>query len=116
MNTTPENLSRISDAIKDKHKNVMIGEVNNHCVRLAVVQDTIYEWHHHPNSDELFIVLEGELTIEFQDEDTLVLKTGDFHTVSRGKIHRTRARGRTVNLCIEATVAELSSLNRYLRI
>ncbi len=106
MNPTAGNLQCISDAITERHKNISIGEVNGHCLRLAVIQDSTFEWHSHPNSDELFIVLEGELKIEFQDDDTVCLKNGDFFTVPAGKVHRTIGVGRTVNLCFESKDSE----------
>ncbi len=32
-----------------------------------------YKWHYHENTDELFMVLEGQLIIEFKDNDTIYL-------------------------------------------
>jgi mannose-6-phosphate isomerase-like protein (cupin superfamily) len=103
MATTPGNLPQIANAILTCHSNQILSEVNDHCLRLAVNHDSTFEWHSHSNSDELFIVLEGQLEIDFQDSATLVLVPGDFATVARGRVHRTRAIGRTVNLCIEST-------------
>jgi mannose-6-phosphate isomerase-like protein (cupin superfamily) len=101
-----KNLSLISTAIKDQHKNFVIANVNDHCMRLAVMDEKTYPWHTHPDSDELFLILEGELVIEFNDEPSVRLNSGDFHKVPAGKVHRTIAVGRTVNLCFESTVAE----------
>ncbi len=53
-----QNLLAIANEVKEKHANFSISEVNDHCVRLAVFTGE-YDWHHHPDSDELFIVLEG---------------------------------------------------------
>ena len=100
-----KNLKALSDAVRDRHRNFVVDEVNDSCLRLAVNEGT-YEWHHHPNSDELFVVLEGELRVEFQEQDARVLKPGDTLTVPRGVIHRTIARGRTVNLCFEKTASD----------
>lgn len=102
----PQNLTFLAKGISENHKNVMVNEVNDHCLRLAVMQDATYDWHQHPNSDELFIVLEGELTVEFGDNKSVVLTPGDSFTVQAGKTHRTIAKGRTVNLCFETTKAE----------
>jgi mannose-6-phosphate isomerase-like protein (cupin superfamily) len=99
-----QNLKQLSDSVSEKYKNFVVSEVNDACLRLAVF-DGLYEWHRHPDSAELFIVLEGELRIEFADEDALALKPGDTFTVPAGKIHRTIATGRTVNLCFELTQA-----------
>ena len=63
----PVNLKELSDIVNESHKNFIVSEINDSCLRLAVNEGE-YPWHYHSNSDELFIVLEGELTIEFQDE------------------------------------------------
>jgi mannose-6-phosphate isomerase-like protein (cupin superfamily) len=65
-----------------------------------------YPWHVHPGSDELFLVLEGRLEIDFADRPGVVLGPGDAVTVPAGAVHRTRARERTVNLCFEHLAAE----------
>lgn len=77
-------------------------DANDHCLRLAVNQDSIYPWHRHNHTDEIFIVLEGQLRIEFEDNTALDLLPGEACCVKAGIIHRTHAIGRTVNLCIEA--------------
>ena len=65
-----------------------------------------YPWHYHSRSDELFLVLEGELTVEFQDHEPITLKTNDTLVVPAGVVHKTEAHGRTVNLCFENTDAD----------
>ncbi|MBK7963385.1 MAG: cupin domain-containing protein [Bdellovibrionales bacterium] len=66
----------------------------------------MFDWHHHPNSDELFLVLEGCLKVEFQDQASVKLFPGDIFTVPAKMIHRTIAKTRTVNLCFELTQGE----------
>jgi mannose-6-phosphate isomerase-like protein (cupin superfamily) len=74
--------------------------VNDHCVRIAVVQGE-YRWHQHPHSDECFLILEGELEIDLADGKTVRLKPGQSFNIPAGTVHRTRAIQRTVNLCFE---------------
>lgn len=101
-----KNLDLIAKAVKDQHKNFVLDEVNDHCLRMAVMDEKTFPWHLHPDSDELFIVTEGKLLIEFKDEHSITLRPGDFHKVKAGIIHHTIAVGRTVNLCLEATKAK----------
>ena len=82
------------------HENFIVSEINDSCLRLAVNEGE-YPWHYHSNSDEFFIVLEGELTIEFQNKPMVTLKPKDTILVPKGLIHKTVAHGRTVNLCFE---------------
>lgn len=99
------NLLELTKDIAEQHKNFVVSNVNNHCLRIAVFTGE-YDWHFHSNSDELFIVLEGELLIDFQDKDTAVLKPNDSILIPAGTIHRTRALQRTVNLCFENLEAD----------
>ncbi|WP_237690887.1 cupin domain-containing protein [Paenibacillus caui] len=82
------------------YANVVVGEVNDHVVRAAVISGD-FHWHKHEDCDELFLVLEGELFIDFEDQETVSLKPGDVYTVKANVLHRTRSNGRTVNLCFE---------------
>ncbi|MBY8914565.1 cupin domain-containing protein [Bacillus sp. YC2] len=100
-----QNLLSMANVIKEKHANFSVSEVNDHCVRLAVFTGE-YDWHAHPESDELFIVLEGELHIDFENKETAILKANDSLLVPKGTVHRTRSYVRTVNLCIEHSHAE----------
>jgi len=100
-----KNLNAISNTVTEQHKNFVLDDVNDHCLRMAVMNEKTFPWHSHPDSDELFIIVEGKLLIEFKDESSVTLQAGDFHKVKAGKIHRTIAIGRTVNLCFESTKA-----------
>jgi mannose-6-phosphate isomerase-like protein (cupin superfamily) len=98
------NLYRVSRSISNQHENFVVNYVNECCLRLAVFTGT-YPWHYHPASDELFMILEGEICIDFQDRDTVTLKPNDIFTIPAGVIHRTRATQRAVNICFEQSGA-----------
>ncbi|ASS69929.1 cupin domain-containing protein [Bacillus atrophaeus] len=100
-----QNLISMANEIKGTYANFSVSEVNDHCLRLAVFTGE-YDWHVHPESDELFIILEGELYIDFKDKETAVLRSNDSLLVPKGTVHRTRSYVRTVNLCIEHSHAE----------
>lgn len=94
------NLRELSDAVQEEYKNFIINQVNESCLRMAVFQG-VYQWHYHPDCDELFMVLEGELCIDFTDGSTAIVRPQEIYTVPAGVVHRTRAQVRTVNLCFE---------------
>ena len=102
MNSDIQNLKELSDVIQEKHQNFTVSEVNDSCLKLAV-NDGVFPWHYHANSDELFIILEGELEVDFQDKKSELLHSLDTLLIKAGVVHRTRANGRTVNLCFEHT-------------
>jgi mannose-6-phosphate isomerase-like protein (cupin superfamily) len=97
---TPKRFKEISDQVDKVYDNFILEYVNDHCLRMAIMQEA-YKWHYHNNTDELFIVLEGELKVEIQYNDTIYLKPGEFIKIPAKTIHKTSAIGRTVNLCFE---------------
>lgn len=62
------------------------GELNGQQVKLAKVKGE-FVWHDHKNEDELFIVLKGELNIEFHDQ-TVTIREGEMIIVPKGVKHR----------------------------
>ncbi len=93
-------LKREAQSVEQAYKNFVLVKVNNHCVRLAVMQGE-FRWHQHPRSDECFLVLEGELEIDLADGRTFRLKPGEAFNIPAGVVHRSRSRARAVNLCFE---------------
>jgi mannose-6-phosphate isomerase-like protein (cupin superfamily) len=83
----------------NEYTNFVVSEVNDHVLRAAVINGE-FHWHKHDDCDELFMILEGELLIDFENE-TVVLGPGDVYTIPQNVLHRTRSNGRTVNLCFE---------------
>jgi mannose-6-phosphate isomerase-like protein (cupin superfamily) len=92
-------------AVTEDYRNQVLNRVNDSCLRLAVFQGK-YRWHLHPVSDELFVVLEGAIIIEFKDGACIRIGPLQAATVPAGVVHRTIGVGRTVNLCFEKIQAE----------
>ena len=95
-----KNLKELSDQVTAPYQNTILEKINDHCLRMSVMTGE-YRWHFHEKTDELFIVLEGALTIEFRDRPTLDLHAGEFATIPAKTIHKTSCTVRTVNLTIE---------------
>ena len=74
--------------------------VNDSWVRLGVL-DGDFHWHKHDDTDEFFLVMEGHLVIELEDQ-IVSLKPGQACTVPRGMMHCPHARGRSVVLMMES--------------
>jgi mannose-6-phosphate isomerase-like protein (cupin superfamily) len=81
--------------------NQTLTTVNDAVVRLGIVEGE-FHWHKHDDQDEFFLVLDGELVIDLEDRDTVVLGHQQGFTVPKGVLHRTRAPGRTAILMVEA--------------
>ena len=95
-----KNFKEISDKIDKVYDNFILENVNDHCLRISVMQEA-YRWHYHQNTDELFVVIQGKLKIEIKDNDDVYLKPGDFIKIPSKTVHKTSAVGRTVNLTFE---------------
>jgi len=59
-----------------------------------------FVWHKHDETDDLFLVLRGELTIELRD-GSVTLRAGDLFVVPKGVEHRPVAREEVHVLLIE---------------
>jgi mannose-6-phosphate isomerase-like protein (cupin superfamily) len=81
-----EKLARFSDRWSPK----IIADLNDSHVKLAKVQGE-FVWHQHAEEDELFIVLQGELTIELRD-GAVRLGAGELVVIPKGVEHRPVAR------------------------
>jgi mannose-6-phosphate isomerase-like protein (cupin superfamily) len=81
--------------------NQTLTSVNDAVVRLGVIEGD-FHWHKHDDTDEFFMVLDGQLLIDLEDRGTVTLDRHQGYTVPRGVVHRTRAPRRTSILMIEA--------------
>lgn len=81
-----EKLSRFSDHWNPR----IIADVNDHQVKLAKVQGE-FVWHSHADEDEMFLVIQGELTIELRD-GSVTLGPGEMVVIPKGVEHRPVAR------------------------
>jgi mannose-6-phosphate isomerase-like protein (cupin superfamily) len=77
-----EKLALISDYWSPK----AVGSVNDFVVKLVKLKGE-FVWHAHEMEDELFLVLDGTLRMQFRDRE-LVVGKGEFLIVPRGTEHR----------------------------
>ena len=60
----------------------IVGELNGSYIKLAKLKGE-FDWHHHENEEEMFLVVKGELIIKFRDED-IAINAGEFIVIPRG--------------------------------
>ena len=77
----------------------IIAALNDYHIKLAKIKGE-FVWHSHPETDEAFIIIEGELEIEFND-GTIHLKKGELCVIPRGVEHKPFAREECRVLLIE---------------
>jgi mannose-6-phosphate isomerase-like protein (cupin superfamily) len=81
--------------------NQTLTAVNDSVIRLGVIQGD-FHWHKHDDTDEFFMVLDGELVIDLEERESVRLSRHQSYTVPRTVLHRTSAPVRTVILMVEA--------------
>ncbi|HEY2394688.1 MAG TPA: cupin domain-containing protein [Rudaea sp.] len=64
----------------------VIAEMNDYQFKLVRLQGE-FVWHSHAGTDEVFIVVEGAMSIEFRD-GRVDLKSGEMFVVPRGVEHK----------------------------
>ena len=69
----------------------IVGELNGQHVKIVKLQGE-FVWHHHEHEDEMFLVIEGTLQIEFRDR-VVTLREGELCIVPRGVEHKPVAEG-----------------------
>jgi len=76
-----------------------VTQLNNYDVMVVKVKGP-FVWHKHDDTDDLFLVLKGELDIELRDR-TVTLRPGELFVVPKGVEHRPVAREEVHLLLIE---------------
>jgi len=76
----------------------IVARYNDNEVRLVKVEGE-FIWHQHPDTDELFLVLDGTLDMELRDR-TVTLNPGELFVVPKGTEHRPCARSGEVKLLL----------------
>jgi mannose-6-phosphate isomerase-like protein (cupin superfamily) len=77
----------------------IVGTMNDYKLQVAKTKGE-FVWHAHPDTDDFFLVVSGELTIQLRDRD-VVLGPGEMYVVPRGVEHCPRSDGGAEILLIE---------------
>jgi mannose-6-phosphate isomerase-like protein (cupin superfamily) len=64
----------------------IIAQLNDYHFKIAKIQGE-FVWHSHPETDEVFLVVEGSLTIHLRDQD-LHLDPGELCVIPKGIEHK----------------------------
>ena len=95
---TKVNLAEKLDAFSEHWSPKIVARYNDNEVRLVKTMGE-WIWHKHDETDELFLILEGELDMDFRDR-TVTLKPGELLVVPAGTEHRPAARRGEVKLLL----------------
>lgn len=62
-----------------------------------------FDFHSHPDTDDFFLILSGEVILDGEDGDSVTLGPGELCVVPKGMVHRPRAQEEAQVLLIEPT-------------
>ena len=86
MSRDAVHLERAFERVTEHWSPKVIGRVNDQYLKVAKVQGE-FVWHQHDDEDELFLVVRGQLTLQFEDGDVR-LGPGELYVVPKGTPHR----------------------------
>lgn len=99
MSYQPIDLRQKFEAFREQWQPKVIAEMNDYQFKLVRLQGD-FVWHHHKDTDETFIVLEGSLRIDFRD-GSVNLSAGEMFVVPKGVEHKPYAESEAKVMLIE---------------
>ncbi|MDQ1186366.1 cupin domain-containing protein [Agrobacterium larrymoorei] len=87
------------DLLTERWQPRVVAEMNDYQFKIVRLRGD-FIWHHHADTDETFIVLEGTLRIDFRDGD-VTLQAGEMFVVKKGVEHKPFAEEEVKLLLIE---------------
>ena len=92
------NLAAKLDSFSDQWSPKIVAGYNGNDILIVRVEGE-FTWHSHPDTDDLFLVLAGELDIELRNR-TVTLGPGELFVVPKGVEHRPAARRGEVKMML----------------
>ena len=99
MKHDPVNFQQKFALFQDQWKPRVVAEMNDYQFKVVRLEGD-FIWHDHKDTDETFIVLEGNLRIDFR-EGAVSLSAGEMYVVPKGIEHKPFANGEVKLLLIE---------------
>ena len=99
MNRKSINFSRKFDLFAEQWAPKVIAEMNDYQFKIVKLEGD-FIWHNHPETDEAFIVIEGDLRIDFRD-GVVHVTAGEMYVVPQGVEHKPYAEKEVKLLLIE---------------
>lgn len=86
MNYQPINFSDKFAKFSEQWSPKIVAQMNDYHFKIAKIEGE-FIWHDHPETDEVFIVLKGQLEIQLRDGN-VVLSEGEMFVVPKGVEHK----------------------------
>jgi mannose-6-phosphate isomerase-like protein (cupin superfamily) len=99
MNYQPINFQEKLTKFSEHWSPRIVAQMNDYHFKIVKIESE-FVWHDHPETDEVFIVLKGQLEIQFRDGN-VTLKEGEMFVVPKGWEHKPVAKEECHILLIE---------------
>jgi mannose-6-phosphate isomerase-like protein (cupin superfamily) len=86
MDYSPINIQKKLTKFSDHWSPKIIAQMNDYHFKLVKFQGD-FVWHKHNDTDEVFIVIDGEMSIVFKDGN-VILQQGEMFVVPKGMTHK----------------------------
>ena len=86
MNAQPINFQEKLSLFSEQWSPRIIAQMNDYQFKLVKIQGE-FIWHDHPETDEVFIVIQGHLELQFR-ETSVLLNQGEMFVVPKGVEHK----------------------------
>jgi mannose-6-phosphate isomerase-like protein (cupin superfamily) len=99
MTAKPVNLRQTLSSFDDTYSPRIVARMNDYDVKIAHAKGE-HVWHVHEDTDEFFLVLDGQFDVSLRDADgaehTVVLHEGDVFVVPKGTLHKPYSPGGSI--------------------
>jgi mannose-6-phosphate isomerase-like protein (cupin superfamily) len=99
MQRQPINLDQKLAKFSEHWSPKIVAQMNDYHFKLVKFQGE-FVWHDHADTDEVFFVVEGSMTIHFRDGD-VVVRAGELFVIPKGETHKTSAAGECKAMLVE---------------
>ena len=82
-------LTEVASRLTEPFKHLVVGQVDDYCAYLTRIEGT-YLFHQHAR-DEMYLVLEGEIGVDYADGTSVTVGQGESLVVRAGEKHRSRS-------------------------
>jgi mannose-6-phosphate isomerase-like protein (cupin superfamily) len=82
-------IADLAERLTQPFTHLVIGQVDSYCAYLTRIEGT-YLFHQHVG-DEMYVVLEGEIAIDYADGASVTVSEGESLVVRAGEKHRSRS-------------------------
>jgi mannose-6-phosphate isomerase-like protein (cupin superfamily) len=95
-----QSVAEAAELLAQPFTHTVLGQVEDYCAYLSRFMGT-YRFHVHAK-DEMYVVLEGEIFIDYYDGPSMPVRQGEVLVVRAGERHRSRAEEESLVLMFKA--------------